>query len=117
MASSHKTTLVSRTLAIVVLCLLLFVAVFCSVCYGTESGQTVEEWKRDHADEQRPLVVNINTATVTELLALEGMDTETAENIVNYRDRLGRFATLDELGHVSGVSEEDILRWTPYLAK
>lgn len=115
MASSLKRTTLARILAIVFLCLLLFAVVFCSAYYGTEPGQNVENWRKDHADEQRPLVVNINTATVDEFLALDGMDVETAERIVANRNRRGRFYSIRSLTRIDGISETDVERWEPYI--
>lgn len=48
--------------------------------------------------------LNINTATVQELSMLPFVDTETARNIVNYRDSHGPFTAINELKNVRGVS-------------
>jgi competence protein ComEA len=48
-------------------------------------------------------LVNINTATVTQLDTLPGIGPSTAEKIVEYRDTNGPFATIDEIMSVSGI--------------
>jgi comEA protein len=47
-------------------------------------------------------LVNINTATITELQALPGVGPKAAERIVEHRDEFGAFGSVDELAKVSG---------------
>lgn len=47
--------------------------------------------------------VNINTASVEELLKLEGIGESKAEAIIKYREENGKFNTIDELTKVSGI--------------
>lgn len=55
-------------------------------------------------------VVNINSASKKELEALKGIGPVIAERIIQYRERHGRFTTLDELDQVKGISEGWIAR-------
>jgi competence ComEA-like helix-hairpin-helix protein len=48
--------------------------------------------------------LNINTATVEELKMLPFMDSQTAENIVLYRDSHGPFLSVDDLRNVKGIN-------------
>jgi len=48
-------------------------------------------------------IVNINTADVAQLDTLPGIGPSTAEKIVEYRDTIGPFATIDEIMSVSGI--------------
>lgn len=48
--------------------------------------------------------ININTATIDELMQLPGIGELTAQNIVDYRTRKGYFNTVDELCNISGIS-------------
>lgn len=50
--------------------------------------------------------VNINNATVAELMAIPGMDQTTAQNIVQYREVNGPFDSVDGLLNVSGVDDQ-----------
>ncbi|HPX18885.1 Helix-hairpin-helix motif protein (modular protein) [anaerobic digester metagenome] len=52
--------------------------------------------------------VNINTATVDELMAVPGMDQTTAQNIVQYREVNGPFDSVDGLLNVSGIDEQKL---------
>ena len=49
--------------------------------------------------------IDLNRATREELVALPGVGNALAERIVAHRARIGRFDTVDDLVHVSGVSE------------
>ena len=50
--------------------------------------------------------VNINTASAEELAALEGIGDKIAQNIVEYRDANGPFATIEDLKNVKGVGDK-----------
>jgi competence ComEA-like helix-hairpin-helix protein len=48
--------------------------------------------------------VNINTASVEELIKLPGIGKVLAERIIEYRNRIGRFRVSDEMAAVPGIS-------------
>ena len=50
--------------------------------------------------------ININKATVTELVALKGVGEKTASNIVEYRNVHGDFKAIDEIVNVKGVGDK-----------
>jgi len=50
-------------------------------------------------------VVNINTATQTELETLPGIGPSLALSIINYRKENGRFSSIEEIKNVSGIGE------------
>jgi competence protein ComEA len=51
------------------------------------------------------LLVNINTATVDELIGLPGVGPTLAERIVAYRQQYGFFTIVDDLKNVPGIGE------------
>jgi competence ComEA-like helix-hairpin-helix protein len=42
-------------------------------------------------------VVNVNTASVFELMMVQGLNQELAANVVHYRERKGPFHTIEDL--------------------
>lgn len=48
-------------------------------------------------------IIDINNATVAELDTLPGIGPSTAENIIEYREANGPFATIEEIMSVSGI--------------
>lgn len=55
--------------------------------------------------ERRYSVVNINTATQTELETLPGIGPSLALKIINYRKTNGKFSSIEEIKNVSGIGE------------
>lgn len=50
-------------------------------------------------------IVNINTATQTELETLPGIGPSTALKIINYRKENGKFSSIEEIKNVSGIGD------------
>lgn len=48
-------------------------------------------------------LVNINTATQTELETLDGIGPSTAKKIIDYREENGKFNSIEEIQNVSGI--------------
>lgn len=63
---------------------------------------------------QRP--VNLNTASVTELMQLPRVGQKTAERIVAFRKQHGGFQRPEELMNVKGIGEKSYAKLKPYLA-
>ena len=57
--------------------------------------------------------VDINTASVQELVEINGIGNAKAQAIVSYRDKNGPFASVDELRQVSGIGEKILERIRP----
>lgn len=66
---------------------------------GGVSGMTVES-----GTEQNTLV-DINTATKTELCSLPGIGESRAESILSYREKNGGFAKIEDIMKVEGIKE------------
>ena len=59
--------------------------------------------------------VNLNSATVTELMQLPKVGAKTAERIVAWRREHGGFRRPEEVMHVKGIGEKGYQRIKPYL--
>lgn len=62
---------------------------------------------------QRP--VNLNTATVTELMQLPRIGQKTAERILAFRKQHGGFQRPEELMNVKGIGEKSFAKLRPFL--
>lgn len=98
-----------------VILILLFTLGNMTSCTGTQEQEVGGTYGEETApggvyEEPAPGVViepvNINTATVAELMAVPGMDQTTAQNIVQYREVNGPFDSVDGLMNVSGIDEQ-----------
>lgn len=59
--------------------------------------------------------VNLNTATVTELMQLPRVGPKTARRIIEFRQLHGPFQRLEELMNVKGIGEKTFRRLQPHL--
>lgn len=50
-------------------------------------------------------IVNINTATITELQTLDGIGPSMANKIIEYREKKGYFTKIEDIMNVSGIGE------------
>jgi competence protein ComEA len=59
--------------------------------------------------------LDLNTASVAELMQVPGVGPSFAQRIVEHRERHGPFARVEDLLHVPGVGPVLLERWRPYL--
>lgn len=60
--------------------------------------------------------VDINAASLADLETLPGIGRQTAERIIEYRDKNGGFKKVEELMNVRGIGEKSFLRLKPMVA-
>ncbi len=60
-------------------------------------------------------VIDLNTASVQELVQLDGIGEKKAEAIVQYRDRVGPFTSVDQLTNVKGIGSVTLEKNRPLL--
>lgn len=59
--------------------------------------------------------INLNTATVTELMQIPKIGAKTAERIVSFRKQHGGFRRVEEIMNVKGIGEKGFAKLKPYL--
>jgi len=59
--------------------------------------------------------LNLNSATSAQLATLPGIGAKTAEQICNYKKRVGNIKSLDELLNVKGIGEKKLTKLKHYL--
>lgn len=76
---------------------------------STEDSGNVEEIEAEEIPEEPveevPRIVNLNTATLTELDSLPNIGEQRARDIVEYRTTNGGFQTIEEIMEISGIGE------------
>lgn len=60
-------------------------------------------------------LININVATISELVTLPGIGESKAQNIITYREENGYFKTIDELKNVSGIGDATFEQLKAYI--
>ena len=60
--------------------------------------------------------INLNTATIEQLMTLPGIGQKTAALIVEYRSKSGGFKKIEELMNVKGIGEKSFLKIRPLVS-
>ena len=59
--------------------------------------------------------ININTASVVELAIIPGIGEVTAQRIIDYRNVIGKFYSVEDLLNVKGIGENLLDKMRPYI--
>lgn len=81
-----------------------------TVTISKEAGQNVIK-----ENEDKKSLININTASQTELEKLPGIGQSTALKIINYRKENGKFNQLEDLKKVEGIGEAKYKKISEYI--
>lgn len=72
---------------------------------GEEVGEQIGDIKNP---EKKSSLININKATLEELMKLPGIGESKGKAIIEYRENIGRFASVNELANVSGIGDKTL---------
>lgn len=61
-------------------------------------------------------LIDINVATVEDLMQVDGIGETTAQNIVAYREKIGKYTFIEQLLDVENVGEKKLEGWKQYLS-
>jgi competence protein ComEA len=84
----------------------------------------IAEMKKDYASnfsktpyprERTITAVDVNTTDTSALIALPGIGSTLARRILNFRDRLGGFYSVDQIGETYGLPDSTFQKLKPYL--
>ena len=70
-----------------------------------ENDAVIDKENNDEKESIKIRIININIATINELITLPGIGESKAQDIINYRISNGNFKTIDEIMNVSGIGE------------
>lgn len=70
---------------------------------------------RELPPEEKPELLNINTATAKDLQTLPGIGPAMSEKIIQHRKEHGNFASVDALTEVKGIGVKTLERLKPYV--
>ena len=86
--------------------------------YNQQSKSTGKTYQQEKDEALRKLLVNpinINTATKSQLDLLPGIGPITAQKIIDYRNKIGKFTSIDQLIEVKGIGPKKLRDIKPYV--
>ena len=73
--------------------------------YKVNEDISEEDFKLISKSDAKPKYVNINTCTIEDLMTLDKITQSKAKSIIDYREKNGKFNSIEEIMNVSGIGE------------
>lgn len=125
MSRSKKQSLIITAIALIIIGIILAVfALSQPKIYVDDSSASVAvsdmdmdytEPVADVSAQEAEMPINLNTCTYDELLTVEGIGDARASAIIEYRDVIGSYSTVDEIKNISGIGESLFEKISPFL--
>ena len=80
--------------------------------YASEKEYEKKEYKKASF---APALVDINTADTAAFIALPGIGSKLSQRIINFRDKLGGFYKVEQIGETFGLADSTFQRIKPHL--
>ncbi len=82
---------------------------------GSSSSTTAVSNNSDDSASTVSYPINLNTATVEELISISGLGESRASAIIEYRDYLGGYTSVEQIKEISGIGDATYAKLAPYL--
>ncbi len=73
------------------------------------------EKKNSTAQPEVNFPININTCTAQDLISIKGIGETKAQAIIEYREYLGSYTSVEQIKNISGIGESTFEKISPYL--
>ncbi|MFB1036153.1 MAG: helix-hairpin-helix domain-containing protein [Sinobacterium sp.] len=85
---------------------LIFILLFSSIFLTTSANLAIADTTKSKISQKHMAKVNINTASLKQLISLPGVGKTKAAAIIEYRTKNGKFKSVEDLMNVKGVGEK-----------
>ena len=92
---------------------LFVLAALAAVLTASPQAQTTQSKAADRPAAKPSVMVNLNSATATDLQQLPGIGAKVAARILEYRQKNGPFTKIEQLMNVQGIGEKSFLKLRP----
>ncbi|ABR31580.1 competence protein ComEA [Thermosipho melanesiensis] len=90
---------------------IVFLVLTTAIFQQKEIIQKSGEKTRKYAEQ----IIDINSATFEQLVSLPGIGPTKAKSIINYREKVGEFLSIDDLLNVSGIGPSTLKKIKPFI--
>jgi competence protein ComEA len=85
------------------------------LCAGAATTSAQKPAAKPASSAAAGAVVNLNTATASQIATLPGIGEKAAQRIIEYREKNGGFKKIEELMNVKGIGEKSFLKLKPLI--